>query len=90
MLLGTDRKTSRMLVTTANVISETLETLRDEEQDAFDNLPEGLQNSERGQDMEATIVYMDDALGTLEDFSNIDEDLFDQAIAQIEDAKGQP
>ena len=43
-----------------------LEIVRDEEQDAFDNLPEGIQSSERGQKMEAAIASMDDAINDIE------------------------
>jgi hypothetical protein len=32
----------------SDILSE-MESLRDEEQEAFDNMPEGLQESERGQ-----------------------------------------
>lgn len=52
-----------------------LESLQEEEQTAFDNLPEGLQQAERGQAMEATASALEDALGTL-----------DNAISDVEDA----
>jgi len=52
-----------------------LESLKDEEQTAFDNLPEGLQQAERGQAMEAIASALEDALGTL-----------DSAIDDAEDA----
>lgn len=39
---------------------EILENVRDEEQDAFDNLPESLQSSERGEAMEEYISTLDD------------------------------
>lgn len=43
-----------------------LEDIRDEEQEAFDNLPEGLQCSERGEAMEEAISELDDVITTLE------------------------
>lgn len=43
-----------------------LESVRDDEQSAFDNLPEGLQQSERGQAMEQNVSYLDDAISSLE------------------------
>ena len=53
---------------------DVLEEVRDEEQDAFDNLPEGLQDSERGDlmqeavdNLDETIDYLDDVLSSLED-----------------------
>ena len=52
---------------------DVLEEVRDEEQDAFDNMPEGLQDSERGDlmqdaidNLDQTIDYLDDVLSSLE------------------------
>lgn len=44
-----------------------LETIRDEEQDAFGNMPEGLQGSLRGEAMEESIESLDNAVGAIED-----------------------
>ena len=43
-----------------------LEEVRDEEQDSFDNLPESLQYSERGETMEANVSNLDEAISNLE------------------------
>lgn len=43
-----------------------IEIARDEEQDAFDNLPEGLQCGERGQKMEEAISRMGDVIDDIE------------------------
>lgn len=43
-------------------ISAALEDLRDEEQDAFDGMPENLQQSERGETMEAAISVLDETI----------------------------
>ena len=43
-----------------------LEEIRDEEQEAFDNLPEGLQCTERGQAMEEAAGDLDSACYDLE------------------------
>lgn len=43
-----------------------IEIVRDEEQDAFDNMPEGLQTGERGEKMESAISRMEDVLNDLE------------------------
>lgn len=48
-------------------LSELLGELRDEEQEAFDNLPEALQGTERGQAMENAVYYLDAAFDNLED-----------------------
>ena len=47
-------------------VVKTLETLRDEEQEAFDNLPESLQGSEKGQAMSTAIEAIDNAVSELE------------------------
>jgi hypothetical protein len=58
-------------------IMEKLEELRDEELEAFENLPESLNSSERGEAMQTAIGAMDDALSSLEN-----------ADMQIQDAIG--
>lgn len=44
-----------------------IESVRDEEQEAFDNLPEGIQCSSRGESMEEMISSMECAISSLED-----------------------
>ena len=46
---------------------EELEQIRDEEQEAYDNLPEGIQDSERGETMYENIDNLDTMAGDLED-----------------------
>lgn len=53
-------------------IQERLEEIMEEEQEAFDNLPDSLQGSERGQQMEEYIDTMDGVNDDL-DCMNIDE-----------------
>lgn len=48
-------------------IKEQLEAVRDEEQEALDNMPESLQDSERGQQMQEYIDAMDESLYSLEE-----------------------
>lgn len=43
-----------------------IEIVRDEEQDAFENMPEGIQSSERGEKMETAISRMEDSLSELD------------------------
>lgn len=70
---------------TRNDIVSDLEALRDEEQESFDSLPEGLQDSERGQDMQAAVDNLDNALQDLD----IDLDLdVDGVVSNIDDARG--
>lgn len=58
---------------------EIVEGVRDEEQECFDNLTEGLQASERGQKMEETASTLDDICNDLE----MD---FDDLISRLEES----
>lgn len=51
-----------------------IESVHDEEQEAYDNLPEGIQCSDRGEDMEGMICIMEDAITSLEETENMIED----------------
>ena len=44
-----------------------LETVKDEEQEAHDNLPEGIQYSERGEQMEQYVDSMDEAYDSIQE-----------------------
>lgn len=44
---------------------EQLEALRDEEQEAYDNLPESLQDTERGDRMHDAIDFMESAIDSI-------------------------
>jgi hypothetical protein len=48
-------------------IKEQLEVIRQEEQDAFDNLPESIQGGERGDRAQEAIDALDEALARLEE-----------------------
>lgn len=51
-----------------------LESIRDEEQDCFDNLPEGIQYSERGDTMQEYIDNIDEAISEIDDIlSNLSD-----------------
>lgn len=47
-------------------LKEELESLRDEEQECYDNLPESLQYSERGEAMEENVSDLDEACDELD------------------------
>lgn len=57
----------------ANVISkleeakEELDSLRDEEQEAYDNMPESLQESDRGYAMEEAVDNLESAYNSVEE-----------------------
>jgi uncharacterized phage infection (PIP) family protein YhgE len=57
---------------------EELEDVINAEQEAFDNMPEGLQQTDRGQAMEDGLSTLDDASSTLDD-----------SISSLEDIMGQ-
>lgn len=44
-----------------------LEEIKAEEEEAYDNLPEGIQASERGEEMQGYIEQMEEALNSLQD-----------------------
>lgn len=60
------RKMIAEVVEKIETLKGDLEMIRDEEQDAFDNMPESLQGSMRGEEMEEAIGYMDDAIEGLD------------------------
>lgn len=65
----------------ASSLGDDLAELRDEEQDYFDNMPEGLQGGEKGEKAQAAIDAMENVVGLLEDFAGIDADELDTAAA---------
>ena len=55
---------------TIEEISECLQNIRDEEEEAFENLPESLQESERGQQMQEYIDTMESVIDLLNEFDS--------------------
>jgi hypothetical protein len=67
------RKLLKSAIETIEILHNSIETIRDEEQEKFDNLPEGLQQSENGQKFEETVGSLDEVISNLEDaIGNID------------------
>lgn len=60
-------------------IQEQLQEVIDEEQEAFDNMPESLQYSDRGEQMEEYIGIMEEAVSNLESLD------VDDIMSQLED-----
>lgn len=58
-----------------NDIYAVIENIRDDEQDAFDNMPEGLQCSRNGENSQECIDNMDEALELLEDVISLLEEV---------------
>lgn len=51
-------------------IMEELDSLNTEEQEAYDNLPDGIQSSEKGSLMEGAATTLDESMQTVEDLIN--------------------
>lgn len=56
-----------VLISKLEAIAEEIEVLKDEEEDAFYNLPDSLQYSEKGEAMEDSITNLDDAFTYIND-----------------------
>ena len=74
-----------------SIISD-LESIKSDEEDYYDNIPENLQYSQRADDSEQAIENMDDALDLLNDVYeadefNKDDELIQEAIDKIEEAR---
>ncbi|EAA1980639.1 hypothetical protein LZX53_002144 [Salmonella enterica] len=51
-------------------LKDDVQSVPDEEEDAFNNLPEGIQNGERGDAMQTAIAALDAAVSALEEASD--------------------
>ena len=70
------KKSIAKLETVISLIEEIagdLELIQEEEQEAFDNMPEGLQESERGETMQECIDSFDEILSVLNDEIDLTE-----------------
>lgn len=65
---------AEVLDTLDEAISQ-VEDVRDEEQEAYDNLPENFQESSRGQDMQEAIDSMDSIIRSIEDVKSMITDV---------------
>lgn len=65
------RKALNSIIERLEDLKGDLQTVLDEEQDAFDNLPEGLQMSERGETMETAIDNMAEAVDAFDDLAEL-------------------
>lgn len=59
------RKEIYKIIERLNDLKSDLESIRDDEQDYFDNMPENLQGSIRGEESEEYIEYMEEAIEAL-------------------------
>jgi formiminotetrahydrofolate cyclodeaminase len=70
------RKEIDKIISDLEEIRSRIETVKDEEQDAFDNMPESFQEGERGEQMQTALDNLDNADG-----------VFDDLMSALEDAK---
>lgn len=63
-----------------------VEDIKDEECDAYDNLPEGLQNGEKGQAMQSAIDNLDSIVSQIEEIVDTLENVGDDVVQQFYDA----
>ena len=75
---NTRRKELEKICCRLREVQADIELFQGEEEDAFDNLPEGIQDSERGETMEDAISQMEDACALLQ-----------ETIEALEAAKGE-
>lgn len=61
----------------ADAIAEAIEAVRDEESDYLDNMPESLQNGDKGERAQSAIDALDEALSAIQGLE-IDEYAIDQ------------
>lgn len=74
-----------------SIINE-LDSIKDDEQDYYDNIPENLQYSQRAEDSEQAIDNLEEALDLLNEVYDVDEfnkdnELIQEAIDKIEEAQ---
>ena len=64
---ATRRKFLANILDRLSSIKAEIDELKDLEQEAFDNLPEGIQGSERGEKIQSNVEIMDDAVNSIDD-----------------------
>lgn len=83
-----------------SALADDIENIRDEEQDYYDNMPEGFQNGDKGQNAEAAVQALDEAIDRVRDAESAlesgegedgkptppGEDEFAEAVANLSDA----
>lgn len=71
------RKVLKGLIDTIELLQSVITDTLEDEQEKFDNMPEGLQQSDNGMQMEAAVAALEEAIVS-----------FDDAIGNIEEAIG--
>ena len=69
------RKSIKKALRLIGQAAETLEDIRDEEEEAMENLPEGIRYGEKGEQMQEYIDSIDEAIQSLEEADSILSDI---------------
>lgn len=69
------RKELQKALDMINDARDIIEAMKYEEQDAYDNLPEGIQDSERGEQMDENISDLEEVMDGLEEQASMLEDI---------------
>lgn len=73
----------------AGDVASQIQDISNDEQEAFDNLPESLQQGEKGMDMESAISALENALSELQDNEpDWDNWSSDDIVRSLDEAKG--
>ena len=75
---NTRRKLIQGIIDKLEDLREDIEALKDEEQEAFDNLPEGIQASERGEAMEHAAYSLEEAYDNMDSVIDALTEAFEQ------------
>lgn len=73
----TRRNKIREIQDDLRIISERIEDLRDEESAAYENMPESLQESEKGETAMRAVDILEQAIGEVDDSISTLEDIFE-------------
>ncbi len=69
------RKEIKRIIAAIATAREDLDRVLEDEQDAYDNMPEGFQCSERGENMEEAIEVMEECMNSLNEVTDELEEL---------------
>ena len=72
------RKAIEEIIDQLGMLKEQVESISEEEQEAFDNLPESIQYSERGDAMGEYVADLDDAASSIDDVMSTLQDIIDR------------
>ena len=72
------RKAIEEIIDQMGTLKEQIESVCEEEQEAYDNLPESIQYSERGDSMSDYITDLDDAASSIDDVMSTLQDIIER------------